>query len=225
MGETITLTAADGHGFGAYRARPEGKPRGGLVVLQEIFGINGHIRALCDGFAADGFDAIAPALFDRKAIAVELGYDDDGVKVGRAMRMGVGWDGPMRDIAAAAEEAGDSGKVCAVGYCWGGSLAWLAAARLEFACVSAFYGGQINQFRGERPRCPIALHFGEEDALIPPGDRALIAEWNPGVPIHLYPAGHGFACDARDGYHGTSAALARQRTVDLFAEHLGVKAS
>ena len=222
MGETVTLAAADGHGFEAYRARPEGKALGGLVVLQEIFGVNGHIRALCDGFAADGFDAIAPSLFDRKQSAVELDYDDDGVRAGRIMRMGLGWDEPMRDIAAAMAAVSGSGKVAAVGYCWGGSLAWLAAARLELACASAFYGGQINQFRGERPRCPIELHFGEDDPIIPPGDRALISEWNPAVPIHLYPAGHGFACDARDGYHGKSAALARRRTLDLFTEHLGV---
>ena len=222
MGEIISLNAADGHVLDAYRARPEGKALGGLVVCQEIFGVNGHIRALCDGFAADGFDAIAPSLFDRKQKAVELGYDEDGVTAGRVIRMGVGWDEPMRDIAAAIEAVSVSGKVAAVGYCWGGSLAWLAASRLELACASAFYGGQISQFRGERPNCPIELHFGEEDPIIPPEHRALIAEWNPDVPIHLYPAGHGFSCDARDGFHPESAARARQRSLDLFAEHLGV---
>ncbi len=222
MGETVSLTAADGHEFGAYRARPAGKALGGLVVCQEIFGVNDHIRALCDGFAADGFDAIAPALFDRKQSAVELAYDDEGILAGRVMRMAVGWDEPMRDIAAAIEAVSESGKVAAVGYCWGGSLAWLAAARLNLACASAFYGGQINQFRGERPRCPITLHFGEDDPIIPPEDRALIAEWNPTVPIHLYGAGHGFSCDARDSFHEISAALARQRTVELFTEHLRI---
>ncbi len=222
MNETVRLTAADGHDFDAYRARPGGKALGGLVVLQEIFGVNGHIRDLCDGFAADGYDAIAPALFDRKQSAVELGYDEDGVTAGRVMRMGVGWDEPIRDIAASIEAVSESGKVAAVGYCWGGSLAWLTAARLELACASAFYGGQINQFRGECPNCPIELHFGEQDPIIPPEHRALITEWNPTVPIHLYSAGHGFACDARDGFHEESAALARRRTLDLFAEHLRV---
>jgi carboxymethylenebutenolidase len=221
MGETVSLTASDGHEFAAYRAAPKGEARGGLVVVQEIFGVNGHICEVVDGFAADGYDTIAPALFDRKERGVELGYDADGVAAGRALRMSVGWDGPVFDIAAASEAVSTAGKVGIIGYCWGGSLVWLAAARLELACAVAFYGGQISQFRGEAPQCPIELHFGENDAGIPPENRALIAEWEPQVPIHLYPAGHGFTCDHRPDYHAESSALGRQRSLALFAEHIG----
>lgn len=187
MGETISLVAGDGHEFAAYRARPEDEARGGLVVIQEIFGVNGHIRDVVDGFAADGFDTVAPALFDRKERDVELGYDEDGVAAGRSLRMSVGWDGPIADIAAAIAAVSEAGKVGIIGYCWGGSLVWLAAARLELACAAAFYGGQISQFRGEAPQCPIELHFGENDAGIPAEQRDLIAQWHPDVPIHLYP--------------------------------------
>jgi carboxymethylenebutenolidase len=221
MGEMVSLTAGDGHEFAAYRASPKGKARGGLVVIQEIFGVNGHIREVVDGFAADGYDTIAPALFDRKERGVELGYDTDGVAAGRALRMSVGWDGPVADIAAAGEAVSEAGKVGIIGYCWGGSLVWLAAARLELSCAVAFYGGQISQFRGEPPQCPIELHFGENDAGIPPENRALIAEWQPHVPIHLYPAGHGFTCDHRPDYHAESSALGRDRSLAMFAEHIG----
>ncbi len=221
MGETVSLNAGDGHEFAAYRATPTGGARGGLVVIQEIFGVNGHILEVVDGFAADGFDTIAPALFDRKERGVELGYDEDGIAAGRALRMSVGWDGPVADIAAAVEAVSEAGKVGIIGYCWGGSLVWLAAARLELACAVAFYGGQISQFRGEAPQCPIELHFGENDAGIPPENCALIAEWQPQVPIHLYPAGHGFTCDHRPDYHAESSALGRERSLALFAEHIG----
>ncbi len=225
MGETISLTADDGHEFAAYRAGAAGAARGGLVVIQEIFGVNGHIRAVCDGYAAEGYEAIAPALFDRKEGGVELDYDEDGMAAGRRLRLAVGWDGPMRDVAAAVaalgETLGEGGKVGVVGYCWGGSLAWLAAARLDIACASAFYGGQISQFGGEAPNRPIELHFGENDAAIPAEDRALIRAWYPDQTIHLYPAGHGFSCDQRADFHAESAALGRERTLALLAAHVG----
>ena len=229
MSETVTLTADDGHGFSAYRAGAKGEARGGLVVIQEIFGVNGHIRAVSDGYAAAGYAVIAPALFDRKESSVELDYDEAGVAAGRRLRMAVGWDGPLRDIAAAVADLGaalggaegEAGKVGVVGYCWGGSLAWLAAARLDIACASAFYGGQIRQFGGEAPSRPIELHFGENDDAIPAEDRALIREWYPKLTIHLYPAGHGFSCEQRADFHAESAALGRERTLALLAEHVG----
>ena len=221
MGETITLNAEEGTEFSAYRARPSASPRGGLVVIQEVFGVNHHIRSVTDGFAAEGFDAIAPALFDRKEAGVELAYDADGLARGRALRTALGWDAPLRDIAAAIAAVAESGKVGVVGYCWGGSLAWLSATRLDIACSVAYYGGQINQFRGETPRCPTLLQFGETDAFIPSEHRQLVAERHPDIPVHLYPAGHGFNCDARADYHADSARLARERTLAFLAEHVG----
>ena len=225
MGETVTLTADDGHECAAYRAGAKGAARGGLVVIQEIFGVNRHIRAVCDGYAAEGYEVIAPALFDRKERGVELAYDEDGMAAGRKLRQAVGWDGPIRDIAASVsalgEALGDGGKVGVVGFCWGGSLAWLAAARLDIACTSAFYGGQIRQFRGEAPGCPIELHFGENDSAIPAEDRAVILEWHPALTVHLYPAGHGFSCDQRADFHAESAALGRERTLALLAADVG----
>ncbi len=221
MGETVTLDAEDGNEFTAHRARPSASPRGGLVVIQEVFGVNDHIRLVADGFAAEGFDAIAPALFDRKEAGVELTYDADGLQRGRALRVALGWDAPLRDIAAAIAAVAESGKVGVVGYCWGGSLAWLSATRLDIACSVAYYGGQINQFRGETPRCPTLLQFGETDAFIPSEHHQLIAERHPDIPIHVYPAGHGFNCDARADYHADSARLARERTLAFLAEHVG----
>jgi len=221
MGETISLTADDGHKLGAYRARPEGAARGGLVVIQEIFGVNGHIRSVCDGFAADGYDAIAPALFDRAESGVELGYDEAGMTRGRAIRGQLEWDNAVRDIAAALAALSGEGKVGVVGYCWGGSLAWLAATRLGPACAVSYYGGQIVQFKDESATCPVLMHFGDKDASISADDVAAIRAAQPDVPVHIYPAGHGFNCDQRADYHAESAALARERTLAFLAENLG----
>ncbi|MEZ5670195.1 MAG: dienelactone hydrolase family protein [Alphaproteobacteria bacterium] len=222
MGKTVNLTAGDGHGFQAYLAEPTGTPRFGLVVVQEIFGVNPHIRGLCDGFAADGILAVAPALFDRVEREVELGYDAEGVAAGRALRGQIGWDDPLRDIAAAAHIAAIGGRVGIVGYCWGGSLAWLTACRMggTVAAAVGYYGGQIHDFRAETPQVPVMLHFGEKDAMIPPDHVAAIAAAHPDVPVHSYPAGHGFGCDARADYHADSARTARARTLDFFVRHL-----
>ena len=222
MGQTITLTAADGHELQAYRAAAEGAPRGGLVVIQEIFGVNGHIRDVCDGFAADGFTAVAPALFDRIERGIELDYDDDGKVRGREVRAELGWEGPMADVEAAAGALEPSGKVGVVGYCWGGSLAWLAACRLDVACAVGYYGGQIIGFNDETPRCPVILHFGDADASIPMDDVDAIRAAHAGVPVHVYAdAAHGFNCDRRDSYHAECAKTARARTLAFFAEHVG----
>ncbi len=221
MGETIELRAEDGHRLGAYRADPEGTARGGLVVLQEIFGVNGHIRDVADGFAAEGYAALAPALFDRVERGVELRYDAEGVEKGRALRAALDWDDVMRDVAAAVEALRPAGRVGVVGYCWGGSLAWLSACRLDIAAAVGYYGGQILPYVDETPRCPVILHFGEKDSTIPLEDVDRIRAAHPEVPVHLYPAGHGFNCDRRGDYHAESAALARTRTLSLFAEHVG----
>ena len=222
MGQTITLTAADGHELEAYRADPEGAPTGGLVVVQEIFGVNGHIRDVCEGFAADGYTVIAPVLFDRVERGIELDYNDAGRVRGRAARAELGWEGPMADVEAAAGALEPLGKVGVVGYCWGGSLAWLAACRLDVACAVGYYGGQIIGFNDENPRCPVILHFGDADASVPMDDVDAIRAAHADVPIHVYAdAAHGFNCDRRATYHPECAKPARARTLAFLAEHLG----
>lgn len=221
MGERIALTAVDGHELGAYRAAPGDAARGRLVVVQEIFGINGHIRAVCDGFAADGYEVIAPALFDRAERGVELDYDKSGTARGRELRGRTGNDNAVRDIAAAVAALGGAAKVGVVGYCWGGALAWLAATRLGVACAVGYYGSQILDYSYEIPHCPVLLHFGTEDASTPADGIQRVRAAHPEVTIHLYPAGHGFNCDQRADYHAESAALARERTLAFFADHAG----
>jgi carboxymethylenebutenolidase len=176
---------------------------------------------VCDGFAADGYDAIAPALFDRVEPGVELGYDEAGMTRGRAIRADIAWDDAVRDVGAALAAVSGEGKAGVVGYCWGGSLAWLAATRLKPACTVCYYGGQIIQFKDEAAVCPVLLHFGDKDASIPLDDVAQIGAAQATVPVHIYPAGHGFNCDARGSFHAESAKLARERTLAFLAEHLG----
>ena len=221
MGETITLSAADGHEFAAYLARPAGAPRGGLVVVQEIFGVNGHIRSVADGYAAAGYLSVAPALFDRTKRGVELGYDADDVTAGRALRGEITWDQAVADVAASLDAVAEAGKVAVVGYCWGGSVAWLAACRLSLTAAICYYGGQVHDFRDEKPGCPAMLHFGEEDGQIPMEYVAAISEARPEAEVFTYPAGHGFNCDQRGSYDGASADLARERSLAFLAKHLG----
>jgi carboxymethylenebutenolidase len=222
-GEMITLTAEDGHTLAAYRVAPAGAPRAGLVVVQEIFGVNGHIRRVSDGFAADGYLVLAPALFDRVERDVSMGYKPEDIERGRAIRMKLGFDEMVKDVRGAVRALGAGGaRVGVVGYCMGGTLAWLAATRIEGVhCAVGYYGGGIADAAGEQPRCPVLLHFGETDQSIPPEHWAKVRAAHPGVPLHLYPAGHGFNCDERASYHAESAALARQRTLDFLSRHLG----
>lgn len=222
MGNTIKLTASDGHEFDAYRANAEGTAKAGLVVVQEIFGVNIHIREVCDSFAAEGYTAIAPALFDRAERGVEIGYEPDDLARGREIRGQVTWDDAVLDVETAAKELASLPKVGVVGYCWGGSMAWLGACRLGFNCAVGYYGGQIIGFVEEKPSCATMLHFGETDASIPLDDVEVIRATHPGVPIHIYEgAGHGFSCDHRGSYHAESAATARERTLAFMADHLG----
>lgn len=221
MGEILTLTAEDGHKLSAYRAAPAGTPRARLVVIQEIFGVNSHIRRVCDGFAGDGYLALAPALFDRVEAGYETGYAPDDVERGRNVRQKVGWDLMVVDTRAAVEELGKTGlKVGVVGYCMGGSMAWLAATRIPGVAVAVgYYGGAVAEFADESPRCPVLLHFGETDASIPREHWDRIREAQPTVPMHIYPAGHGFNCEARGSYHEPSARLARERTLEFLRKH------
>ena len=220
MGTSISLTAADGHALSAWRAGPEGATRG-LVVVQEIFGVNAHIRGVAERFAAQGYLVIAPALFDRVRPGIELGYTPDDVTEGLAVRAKVPEAGALADIAAAAAALGGR-RLGIVGYCWGGSLAWLGATRTTlFAAASGWYGGGIAAARAETPHCPVQLHFGAEDHGIPLTDVESIRAAQPGVEIHIYPgAGHGFGCDARGSFSPPDAALAQERTLAFFARNL-----
>lgn len=222
MGDWIRLRATDGHSLDAYRADPpEGPTSVGLVVVQEIFGVNRHIRSVCEGFAREGYHVIAPALFDRAEANVELDYTPESTPRGRALRAQIGWDAPLLDIdAAIATLRRSCGSVGAVGFCWGGSLAFLAAARLDVNAAVAYYGGQIVQFLGEALQRPVMMHFGVSDPLIVEADRAKIRAAYPDAIIHEYPSGHGFNCDEREGFDASCAALARERTIAFLADHL-----
>lgn len=217
MGEVVSLESGkDGFVFGAYRAPPQDARRGGLVLIQEIFGVTGHIRALADGFAVDGYETLAPSLFDRQQRALEAGYDADGVALGRRLSEAAPWDEVAADLAACV--AALAPPVFVVGYCWGGTATWLAACRCAgVAAASSFYGRRIPELLQETPRCPIILHFGRNDPTIPPQTVEAIGAAYPDIPIHLYDAGHGFVSDRRADYDADAARLARLRTLRLFA--------
>lgn len=222
MGQTVRLTAADGHTLDAYRADPAGQPRGAIVVLQEIFGVNPHIRSVADRFAAQGYLAVAPALFDRVKAGVELGYDAPGIDAGRDIRAKIDLPAVLADMQAAIDYAGQFGKVAVIGYCWGGSLAFFAATRLSgLAAAVGYYGAMIAQHASERPSVPTLLHFGDQDPGIPLSDVDQIRAAQPDLPVHVYHAGHGFNCDARASYDAASAALALERTLDFLHRHIG----
>jgi carboxymethylenebutenolidase len=223
MGKKIELTSSDGHKLAAYRADPPGKPRGGVVLIQEIFGVNSHIRSVADGYAADGYVVVAPAMFDRAQHGYETGYSQPEIQSGLAIMQGLDWDNTMRDVQAAVAEAAGAGKAGIVGFCWGGTVAWVAAARATgLACAVAYYGGGIPGFIGEKPRCPVMLHFGEQDQSPSLEQAQNVANAHPQAKAHFYPgAGHGFNCDQRPSYHAGNAKLARERTLAFFREHIG----
>ena len=215
------LVAADGHRLQAYEAVPVGAARGGVVVVQEIFGVNDHIRRVADGYAADGYRVIAPALFDRVRPGIELGYTDADIAEGRKIRGQLTFEQALADVEAARKALGD-GNIGIVGYCWGGTVTWLAAARLPgFAAAASYYGGGIGQFAVEHPRCPTQCHFGETDHALPLTEVAAVRDANPAVEVYTYPAGHGFNCDARASFDAAAAKLARERTLAFFSKHIG----
>ena len=222
MGKMIELTAADGHKLSVYRADPPGKPRGGLVVIQEIFGVNSHIRQVADGYAADGYVAIAPAMFDRVQKGVDLGYSPDDIAKGREIRAKVTTDMAMKDAQAAINEAAKAGKVGIVGYCWGGFVAWMAANQLSgLACAVPYYGGGILDNTDAAPKGPLMGHFGDKDQHIPvEGVRKLAAKY-PQHQIFIYAADHGFNCDHRGSYNAAAAKQARERTLEFLRQHVG----
>ena len=226
MQERIDLVASDGHRLAANLVLPRTKARGAVVLLQEIFGVNSHIRMLADGFAAEGYLVIAPALFDRVERSVELGYGADDIQRGRALKDACPADTALLDLQAAIQFArnklGSAGRVAVVGYCWGGLLSWLAACEFDTLAASVpYYGGGIPEHLARAPRCPVLTHFGERDAHIPLAGVEALRQAHPGVGVYLYPAGHGFNCDQRGSFDAASATLARQRTLTFLREHIG----
>jgi len=221
MSEHITLHASDGQALGAYVAHPEGEPIAAMVVVQEIFGVNAHIRSVADGYARDGFLAIAPALFDRIEPNVELGYEGADAQRARSFIPKLNIDKSVADVAAAVDFLKATGlKVGVIGYCYGGTLAWLAACRLSIAAAVGYYGGRIAQYAEEKPTAPVMLHFGSQDAHIPAEEIETVQSAHPDVEIYLYDAGHGFNCDARASYNAAAAQQARARSLAFLNKHL-----
>ncbi len=221
MGESIRLNTAGMHCIGAYLAKPEGKPRGGIVVVQEIFGVNAHIRAVADGFARRGYTAVAPAFFDFVENDVELAYDQDGMERGKALAAETGLDRAVEAVASAAESIASAGGVGVVGYCWGGTVALLAAQRLGLPAVS-YYGARNLGFLGQPLKAPVMFHFGARDRSITPDAVQKHRDAYPDAPVHVYEhAGHAFNRDIDPThYDPVGAPLALQRSMAFFDEHL-----
>jgi len=221
LGKHFSLTTTDNHSLGAYRADPAGAARGAMVVAQEIFGVNSHIRNVCDRLAAAGYVAVAPALFDRFERDFQSGYSPDEVAHARSFLGKIDWTKMLLDIQAGIDSVKTAGPVGVIGFCMGGSAAFLAATRLTgLKAAVAFYGGQIVKYADEKPRCPVQMHFGETDASIPMSDVETVKQKRPDCEIYVYPAGHGFNCDERASFHDASATLAWERTLAFLGKHM-----
>jgi carboxymethylenebutenolidase len=222
MSDSVSLRATDGHEFQAYVSRPADKPIAGLVVIQEIFGVNSHIRSVADGYAKDGFLAVAPALFDRIQPGIELGYEGADLQTAMSLVPKLDAAKSVLDIGAAIAFAAKATgkKVGVIGFCFGGTLAWLAAARLHPAAAVGYYGGRIGNYVGEIISVPVMLHFGRQDTHIPADEVEKVQRAHPEVEIHWYDAGHGFNCNPRASYNAAAAEEARQRSLDFLKKHL-----
>lgn len=228
MGKVIDLKSADGFIFPAYVAEPAGKPKAAVVVLQEIFGVNSHIRSVADGYAAAGYLAVAPATFHRVKQGVDLGYTEADMKAGMELKAAVEAlppPGVLQDVQAAINHAAQTtgGKVGIVGYCWGGLLTWRAACTLSgLSAAAPYYGGgmTVGDEPARQPACPVMVHFGNKDHWIPMDTVEAFQKAQPGVQVSVYEANHGFNCDQRGSWNEAAAKLAKQRTLDFFAEHL-----
>ena len=218
---TLQLRASDGKTLSAYVVKPEGTPRGAIVVVQEIFGVNSHVRRVVEQYAAEGYVAIAPAMFDRFQKGIELGYDAKGVEQGVAFMMRTTNASTLADLDAAIAAVSHAGRVGMVGYCWGGRSTYLASCHANIAAGVAYYGGGIPQLLPDTPRIPMMFHFGERDSHIPPADVDQVRKANPQAVFHLYPAGHGFNCSERQDFDQVSAQLAFERTIEFFRKHVG----
>lgn len=222
MGNMIELTAADGHKFSAYRAEPAGTPRGALIVIMEIFGVNSHIRAVTDDYAKEGYLSIAPALFDRVHPNLDIGYTPADIEVGRAAMQKMKLEDAIKDVAAALENVKSAGKAGIVGYCWGGTVAWKSASSVDgLACAICYYGGGIPGLIGEKPKVPVMFHWGETDQSIPLEKAKEVAAAHKDQQHFFYPAGHGFNCDQRGSYNAEAAKLAKTRSLEFLRKHVG----
>jgi carboxymethylenebutenolidase len=222
LGTQISLTASDGFKLGGYRVDPPGKPKGGLVVIQEIFGVNHHIRSLCDRFAALGYACVAPAVFDRMTPNFECGYTPAEIENARTFIPKIDWPAMMRDTAAAIDAVKSAGKIGIVGYCMGGSVAFLAACNLDgLSCAIGYYGGAIAKNADQEPKVPTLLHFGDQDHSIPMSDVEIVKQKRPDCEIHVYNAGHGFSCDERGSYSEAAHRQALERTLAWLSRNVG----
>jgi len=222
LGKQFTLTTADKHSLGAYRADPQGAPKGGMVVVQEIFGVNHHIRAVCDRLAALGYVAVAPAVFDRFVRDFECGYTPDEIAHARSYLGNLNWDHMVQDMAAAADDLKGVGPKGVIGFCMGGTAAFLAACRIPgLSAAVAYYGGMIAKFADEKPKCPLQMHFGEKDEGIPLATVEEIRKKQPQAEVYIYAgAPHGFYCDERASYRKEAGDLAWSRTQDFLSKHM-----
>jgi carboxymethylenebutenolidase len=223
MGQMIELKTKDGQTISAYKAEPAGKPRGGIVVIQEIWGVNSHIRSVADGYAKEGYLAVAPAIFDRVEKGVTMDqYTQETMGRGFGLMQKVNQDKALLDIQAAVDEASKGGKVGVVGFCFGGRMAWLAAAHVNGISASVpYYGGGVPDLASEKPKVPVILHFGEKDQHIPVASVQQFQKAHPDLPVYMYAADHGFNCDQRGSYDAAAAKLARERTLEFFKKHVG----
>ncbi|HCP01807.1 MAG: carboxymethylenebutenolidase [Alphaproteobacteria bacterium] len=222
MGTALKLKATDNHELAAYKAEPDGIARGGIVIIQEIFGVNDDIRETVDNFAKQGYVAIAPALFDRHERDAVLKFNEDGMAKGRSLKGALNWEDVIKDVDAAIIEIGDAGKVGVVGFCMGGSVAWFAAARSAVSAAVCYYGGDILSNSNETPKCPVMFHWGAEDAGIPLDGVNKVEADHPYIPSFVYEgAGHGFSCSRRGSYHKEAAGQAMERTLEFLSTNIG----
>jgi carboxymethylenebutenolidase len=219
MAETIELSAPDGHRFSAYRADPTGTPRGGVVIVQEIFGLTHHIREVADQYAAQGYASFAPAMFDRVRPGIVLDYSE--IQQGVETMMQLKPSQTLLDLGATVDAAVAAGKTAVVGFCWGGTIAYVAACRLPISAAVSYYGGRILQYGDHKPRCPVMYHFGEQDQSIPPATVEKVRHLHPEGIFYTYPAGHGFNCSERSSYEPQSAQLAFERSLEFLRRNVG----
>jgi len=223
MGSFIRLQASDGHEFDAYLAEPDGAPRGGLIVAMEMYGVNGYLTSICDSYAKDGYLCIAPALFDRLDRNLTLSYDDVGNRRGKELSALNDFDLTMTDVTAAADRIRDAGKIAIMGFCFGGTVTWLASARCNLDAAIAYYGSNMCDYPDETPRCPVICHVGDKDTAVPPSDVAEFQEKHPEIFWHIYEnVVHGFDNHTRPArYDSQAARTARNRTLIFLHDQIG----